>query len=259
MRAAPSLFAFFCLGSLSFAATTFTEDFSSNTMGPNLVLGGGSGTDIDYSASNAHFTGTDSSSSQRAYLASGMAYDLGVNFVVDAVVTIPTATGGASDGPKVAFFGLGSGNRGDSSGSGGSPSYNEPSAGPSAYAAFFSAGGGLIATGDFDSTDTGGTAANIQTPTLGAGTHRLRMTYDATAGTVTFEFQEDGIGGYTALDPVTVSDNGFGASSSFFFGGAGGVVFDDISAVVIPEPGQAMLAALGLAGMALRRRRTATV
>ncbi len=224
------------------AAISFTEDFSSNTAGGNLVVTGGSAADIDFSAGTARFTGTNGTGSGRAYLGTNTAFDLGVDFVVEVGVIIPNTSGGNG----VAFFGFGAGQRGDSTGGGGAPSYYEPSDGPATYIAlipddFGGANAGKIAYADYDTTVTGGTAGAFYQSggldvLLGSGSHRLQMSYSASTNLLQFSYKENGIGSFVALGPaLLISDNGFSSSTGqLFFGGSGNVTFDNVSLVVPP-------------------------
>ncbi len=245
-------------------AVSFSEDFSSNTSGPNLGLKGGSSSNIDFSAGNARFTGTESTGSQRAYIGTSTNFNLAQDFTVEVEVTVPSAGGGNG----VALFGFGSGQPGDSS-SGGGPSYYEPSLGPSAYVALIPSDFGppnasKITYADFNAGNTGGTAATFYQSggndvILGSGTHRLRMTYSASTTTLTFSYQEDGIGSFINLGPgINIGDNGFDSTSGqIFMGGAGGVTYDNVNVTVVPEPSHIALLSLVSAGAMLRRARRA--
>jgi hypothetical protein len=108
---------------------------------------------------------------------------------------------------------------------------------------------------------------------LGAGTHRLRMTFNSTNNQLLGEIDMNYGGGPFAADPVgsnfpIVVSSLFGADgwpsepSRIFFGGDDGATFRDLSVRVIPEPAGMMLAAIavaGLAGRASRRRMTQRV
>ena len=246
-------------------AVSFSEDFSSNTAGPNFGLKGGSSADIDYSAGNARFTGTEATGAQRAYIGTSTDFNLAQDFTVEVQVTVPSA--GAGNG--VAFFGFGSGAPGLSNVAGG-PSYYEPSAGPSAYIAlipddFPNANvNSEIAYADFNAGNTGGTATTQFTSggndvVLGSGTHRVRMSYSASTSSLTFSYQEDGIGSFIDLAPaIPIGDNGFDSTTGqVFMGGAGGVIYDNVNVTVIPEPGHAVMLALVSTGVLLRRARRA--
>lgn len=83
--------------------------------------------------------------------------------------------------------------------------------------------------------------AATNTPTMGNGTHRLRLAFDIEAMTATFSVDVDYAGGaYTAdvtATPVDVStlygDFGWpGEPSRIYFGGDDGVIFKDLSIVV---------------------------
>lgn len=107
-----------------------------------------------------------------------------------------------------------------------------------------------------DTTVTGG---------LGAGTHRMRMTFNPTNNQLLGEIDLDYAGGPFVADsvgsnfPIVVSSL-FGPDgwptepSRIFFGGDDGATFRDLSVQVIPEPAGLMLATIALAGLAVRRR-----
>jgi hypothetical protein len=243
-------------------AVSFNEDFSSNTAGPNLGLKGGSSANIDFSAGNARFTGTEPTGSERAYIGTSTNFNLAQDFTVEVEVTVPSTGGGNG----VALLGFGSGTPGDSS-IGGAPSYYEPSAGAAAYIAlipddFAAPNTSKVAYADFNAGNTGGTADNLYQSSgndviLGSGTHRVRMTYSASTSTLTFSYQEDGIGSFIDLAPgINIGDNGFDSTSGqIFMGGAGGVIYDNVNVTVIPEPTQAAMLLIVSAGVMLRRAR----
>lgn len=246
-------------------AVSFNEDFSSNTAGPNLGLKGGSSANIDFSAGNARFTGTETTGSQRAYIGTSTNFNLAQDFTVEVQVTVPSTGGGNG----VALFGFGSGTPGDSS-SGGGPSYYEPSLGPAAYIALIpddfpdANSNSEITYADFNAGNTGGTAQTFYQSggndvVLGSGTHRVRMTYNASTTTLTFSYQEDGVGSFIDLGPgINIGDNGFDSTTGqIFMGGAGGVIYDNVSVTVIPEPSHLAMVALLSTGALLRRARRA--
>lgn len=247
-------------------AVSFSEDFSSNTAGPNLGLKGGSSANIDYSAGSARFTGTAPTGSERAYIGTSTNFNLAQDFTVEVQVTVPSAGGGNG----VALFGFGSGAPGDSSAGDGGSSYYEPSAGPSAYIALIpddfpdANANSEITYADFNAGNTGGTANTFYQSggndvVLGSGTHRVRMSYNASTSTLTFSYQEDGVGSFIDLGPaINIGDNGFDSTTGqIFMGGAGGVIYDNLNVTVIPEPGQAVMLAVVSAGVLLRRTRRA--
>jgi PEP-CTERM putative exosortase interaction domain len=242
---------------------SFSEDFSSNTAGPNLGLKGGSSANIDFSAGNARFTGTNPLGAERAYIGTSTNFNLAQDFTVEVQVTVPSAGGGNG----VALFGFGSGTPGDSS-AGGGPSYYEPSAGPAAYVALIPDDFGnpgsnsKISYADFNAANTGGTAATFYASggndvILGSGTHRVRMSYNASTTTLTFSYQEDSIGSFINLGPsINIGDNGFNSTTGqIFMGGAGGVTYDNVNVTVIPEPSHLAMLAFVSAGTLLRRTR----
>ena len=246
-------------------AVSFNEDFSSNTAGPNLGLKGGSSANIDFSAGNARFTGTNPLGAERAYIGTSTNFNLAEDFTVEVQVTVPLGGGGNG----VALFGFGPGTIG-ASGPEGDPSYYEPSVGPSAYIALiptdFPQPGSAsnITYADFNAGNTGGTAATFYQSggndvLLGSGTHRVRMTYDASTTTLTFSYQANSSGSFIDLGPgINIGDNGFNSTTGqIFMGGAGGVTYDNVSVTVIPEPSHLAMFALVSAGTILRRTRRA--
>ena len=91
-----------------------------------------------------------------------------------------------------------------------------------------------------------------------AGTHRIRLTKVADA--LTFALDKDYSGtfvsdmNYTVNNISTTAPFLNNANSHLFFGGARtSSSWDDLS--IVPEPSRAALAALGLCGLILRRRR----
>lgn len=148
---------------------------------------------------------------------------------------------------------------------------------------FFGLGGGLVGTygtPDWDVADTGwlelgpGGLANTFTYDLGgigpngpAGTGmaavgnniRVRMTYDAGAGTLTWAVDDAYAGGPFVADvtsgPLDISSLfSSGEDARVFIGGGSGALLSDFSVTVVPTPGT--LALLGLGGvMGVRRRR----
>jgi hypothetical protein len=73
----------------------------------------------------------------------------------------------------------------------------------------------------------------------GAGTHRVRVTWNAETGETGFQIHRNYTSGSfvasTTMGPFNGGDNGFTAADSrIFFGGASGVTFDDLS-VTIPR------------------------
>ncbi|MBX3435520.1 MAG: PEP-CTERM sorting domain-containing protein [Pirellulales bacterium] len=112
------------------------------------------------------------------------------------------------------------------------------------------------------------TFGDTTVPGIAHGTHRLRMTFNATTKQLLGEIDLNYAGGPFAADPVVsnfpiVTTSLFAADgwpsepSSIFFGGDDGAVLRDFSVTVIPEPTSIGLLAAGaaLASCRLRRRR----
>lgn len=94
---------------------------------------------------------------------------------------------------------------------------------------------------------------------LFAGTHGMRMDWNATTSQATYLFDLGNDGTYDPALTFTTdgSDNGFTASNSqLFIGGGNGLTFDNISVTSpVPEPSSALLGALGVLALGARRRR----
>jgi len=257
----PKILTFFtalALSSSTRAAMTFAEDFLSGR-GPNLVVTGGSETTIDYSGGTAKFTGAMSSGSTRAYLGTDLTFDLAVAFTAEIDVSVPDG----STGNGLAFFGFGSGQRGDSSVVNGAPSYYEPSTGPTAYLALLPSDFGndvdsMIASADLNSFILSGTSLVIPgSGPVGTGNHKLQMMYNG-AGSLQFAYKKDGLGEWVTATTIDISDNGFtNFNGRVFFGGSGDVTFDNLSVtgVLVPEPSVASLFAIVSCAALFRRRR----
>lgn len=262
----PKVFTFFlalALSNSTRAAMTFAEDFSSLARGPNLVVTGGSETTIDYSGGTAKFTGAMSSGSTRAYLGTDLTFDLAVAFTAEIDVSVPDG----STGNGLAFFGFGTGQRGDSSVVDGAPSYYEPSTGPTAYLAllpsdFGNGVGSMIASADLNSSILSGTSLVIPgSGPVGSGNHKLQMIYNG-AGFLQFAYKKEGATGpgdpWVVASTIDISDNGFtNFNGRVFFGGSGDVTFDNLSVtgVLVPEPSIASLFAIVSCAALFRRRR----
>lgn len=240
------------------AAVTFSEDFSSGK-GSNLIVTGGSETTIDFAGGSANFTGLDSSGATRAYLGTSATFDLAVAFTAEVDVIVPNGSGGNG----LAFFGFGTGQRGDSSQGGGAPSFYEPSVGPTAYIALlpndFNLAG--IASADFAGSVMGGLSAPIPgAGPVGSGSHKLQMIYNPSNSSLQFAYKKQGATG--AGDPwqvatsINISDNNFtNANGRVFFGGSGAVTFDNLNLVVVPEVSTMTLVALFSCVTLVRRKR----
>ena len=215
------------------AATFFTEDFSSNTSGPNLTLGPVWNTpNPDFSNSSFSITGPIGG---RIYLGTNDTDYATVEFTAFATMTIPSGSTSNNVSP---FMGFASSTTPDTGNFGEPPaqrlvvrlqvdpdSVNSSDDGPGPFP-----GNGRPPASTLESSSTG--------IGLGGGTHRVRMHWDPGTGLATFDVDQDYAGGPLVSDLNFVlngADNGFNATNSplIFGGGANGsadrAIFDDIS------------------------------
>lgn len=216
-------------------ATSFTENFSDNSAGPNMVLGLNP-TNATTSFASSNFTIT-TGSGPRIFLGTNDTNYNTVNFTFEADVTIPNIT----DAGSIAFLGMGNTTP--------VPTYYEPVGGSN-----------IISTlrnneNQLQSRDNGAFATHGTVVLTAGSTHGMRMEWNATSMLATFMFDLGNDGTYDTASTYTLngSNNGFTASNSqLFVGGGNGLIFDNI-VVSVPEPSAALLGGLGLALM--RRRR----
>jgi len=230
------------------AAMSFTEDFSSNDMGALVVTAAATGSSMDFTGGNAIFNGANNS---RSFIGTADTDFASVSFTASVDVTVQAGS------QTTGFIGLGPGLIGTA----GNTAFGEPSDGPVVYG---------VLTGDNRNNSDGSfntsirnaetTGGNSGLPNGGTvvsvGSHTIVLDYDAAAETLTFSANILGATTLTELEVVDTSDVGFtDANSRIFFGGDEGVVFDNFSVTVVPEPTSALL--LGVAGMLglVRRRR----
>ncbi len=226
-------------------ATLFTEDFSDNSASPNMALGTGHGSPTTTTTGNFTIT---SGSNSRIYLGTNDTNYSTIDFSFEADVTVPSAI--FSNAWTMAFLGMGSPNAD-------SGAFGEPLTGSNIMMVLRGddgPGGNLKARDN----DAGGGTNIYNNIGLTAGTHGMRMDWNATTMQATYLFDVGNDGSY---DPaltfvVNGADNGFTASNSqLFVGGGNGLSFDNISVTApIPEPSAALLCGLGVLGL-LRRRR----
>ena len=257
---------FLALGLSVFAGTAMAQnvnvDFNDGTLGglvtTSTVIGAPAGTSTGTAVA---FNGVNDGG--RAYLGTTFTDYASADFTASIDVTVGTA-GGAN-----AFFGLGPGIVGGD-GTGGGPSFGEPSIGPAIYVGLNENGrdGGeanLVDSavgGDFIS-NTGGDVVNganlgnVQT-VVGSGTHTLSLVHSLAGSTLEILADVGQAGAPVSLGIFDTSDNGFDATNAgIFFGGDDGTVFDNfnVTVPVIPEPSSLTLLGLGLAGIMCSRRR----
>lgn len=208
------------------AAASLAEDFSAGTLPASLQSS--SGTAATFAGDHALFGGA--SDPGRSYLGTIDTDFSGVGFVAEVTVTIPA--GGSAT--QTAFFGLGVGSP--------NPFFSfEPSVVPVFYSRTF---GPLFNNGAMDQNDNGVELGGTE-GVAGAGTHRLRLVWDAATMQATFSIHKNYAGGpfvaSATLAAVNGADNGFTAASSrIFFGGAGGTSFDDL-VIIIDSDGDGLL------------------
>ena len=273
----------------SSAQTSFTEDFSSGTLGPNIISTSVStdaaGMAGDPTSFEVIFAGV--ADPGRAFVGTADSDYAAADFSAQVDVTVPL--GGGANG----FFGLGPGILGGD-GTGGGPAFGEPSTGPAIYVGLNEDGrdggeanltdasvGALTAAGEanaqisdtagnripdpldptlFVFQDSDGDGVNDPQFAVGSGSHTLFLDYIQGAQTLEISADIGGAGTITSLGIFDTSDNGFDATNSrIFFGGDDGTTFDNFSVTVdaaVPEPGSAALLAMGVLGsMFVRRRR----
>ena len=226
------------------AAFSFTEDSSNAGSLPGLHLRFSTGGDnIFLNGVNATFLGGSGGTpaSDRIYLKT---VDSDCN-TVDFVAKITFATNFDSFA-VTAFFGMGPGEP-DGTVS------NEPQIGEPIFIRAFSETD-FTANNGTDIFNPGtGLYEDAVDNTAGVGTHRLRITWDATAKEMTgaIDWGNDGSFEHT-MGPI--NDNGLTSlDSHIFFGTDNGVFFDDFTVTDsspsgVPEPTTAGLAFLALAG-----------
>ena len=178
------------------------------TNGPEFPTFSSDGFFIDYSSGDAHFNGTNDLGRSILRTAKSDLYQ--TDFVSEVTVTVVSGA--------TAYLGFGEGSRV-------APTY-EPLGQPHVFA--------RLSTGDLIISDNGTDIDPPSSGEVGAGTHRLRLTFDRAASELTFEIHQNYSGGpfipTTTLAPIDCSDNGFtNTNSRIFFGGNLGVRFDDFA------------------------------
>ncbi len=206
-------------------ALDFLETFSGNSVGPYLTPGTGYGTPT------TNFTGAFTITSglgSRIYLGTNKTNYSSVNFVFEADVTVPVL----NEPSSIAFMGMGR-----TTPVGGN-SYGEPLTIPHV---------GMLVRNDENQLDArdnspNGTANDFAVNNVGitVGTHRIRMSWDATTKLATFAIDLGNNGSYDSSFTVNGADNGFTATNSqLYLGGGNGLSFDNVS-VYIQTPTAAL-------------------
>lgn len=245
MRAASCLFAIALSASAGLAGVSFTNSLTSEAgLAPDMQEADSATPerDIAYSAGGAQFGTAMPGNDGRNYINSTMADYNASSFVAE--VTADFSGGGRM------FFGLGGGQVGTY----GTPDWDVADTG------WLELGPGGLA--NFFTYDVGGVGPNGPTGSgmAAVGNNiRVRMTYDAGAGTLVFEIDDAYAGGpfvadvtSTALDISSLFSSG--EDARVFVGGGSGSMLRDFSVTVIPAPATAGM--LGLAGLVgVRRRR----
>lgn len=217
-------------------AATLTEDFDSGLLPATLTVFGPS---VDVSSGYAYFYGTDYF--ERTYLKTVATDYFNQDFVAEVTLT-------AGDG--IAFFGMGSPDPLE-------VSWFEPGAptiGLRMHSDYIGSG-----RSDWQDANSMEDISSFTFGNSGSGTHRLRLTWDATARTATFDVDENYSGGAFASDitsgPLNGADNGFSdVNTPIYFGSSEYAQFDNLSIATIPEPNTA-LAGLGVFALAIHIRR----
>lgn len=229
-------------------AVLFTENFSSNTAGPNMAVGTGFGSPTTSFASG-DFRITSGTGS-RVYLGTNNTDYSTISFVFEADVTKPVYADTTNGAWGITFFGMGSSAAGAAGVSG------EPINGSDLLMAV------RWDTGNIESRDNATTATGTAQGTHGvalgtATTMGLRMTWNSGTGSALFEFDRENDGVYNGANDrnftLNGGDNGFNASNSqLILGGGNGLIFDNVS--VTPEPASLGLLAAGAMLAAGRQR-----
>ncbi len=212
------------IGPIAANAQSISEDFNSGTLPATFEI---SGPNIAFTGGGVLFPST--TEAQRTYLRTVAANLYSRSFVAEVTVTTDS----------IAWFGMGTGGR--------NPGFFYEPAVPSINLRMHPSWlvGGRV--------DAGDNVQNFSSPlntfgNPGSGTHRLRLTWNATAKTAVFQVDRNYAGGAFVADFTSVAvngaDNGFtDSNTTVFFGGAGSLLFDNFQ---LTTAGDAPTAAAGL-------------
>jgi MYXO-CTERM domain-containing protein len=239
------------LTATSHGALSFTEDFSSNTAGPNMTLGTPFTNPGSTGPVTTSFTGAfqvTSGDGNRIYLGTNDTDYSTVDFSFEADATIINRTAWS-----MAFLGMGDTVPSTVVQVPGEPSGNSPNV---MMVLRPDEGTGQLQTRNDGSVAVQG-LADLGMPFTSPTTFGMRMNWNATTKVATFLFDQTNDGTYESsrTQTITRTDTGFnGANSRLFVGGGAGLSFDNIVINAVPEPSAALLGGLGALAL-LRRRR----
>ena len=211
-------------GTLTAHAEVISENFNGGTLPATMEI---SGSNLVFTGGAVLFPGT--AEAERTYLRTVAANFYSRSFVAEVTVTTDS----------IAWFGMGDGTP--------NPGFFDEPGAPSINLRMHPSWlvGGRVDAGD-NVVDFSSPLNTFGYP--GSGTHRLRLTWDATAKTAVFQIHENYTGGpfvASLTSPaVNGADNGFTDSSTrIFFGGAGSISFDDFH---VTDTGSNLFAADGI-------------
>ena len=207
---------------------------------------------MTFDSSGAHFGSLISGDAGRNYMRTNHDdYALSLGFVAEITYEV------ANDGQAV-FFGLGAGD---------TALFGTPD-----WSTQFSSASFWPETGNdkftrFRTQNDMNTFGDTGVPGYDPGTHRFRMTFDASTNQLRGEIDINYAGGPFVADAMTTNfpivvtslfapDGWPTEPSRIFFGGDDGVVFRDLSITIVPEPCTVALMLLGFAAIIGRRFRS---
>jgi alpha-L-arabinofuranosidase len=215
--------------------TAVVENFSGNSAGPNFTLGTGLGSPT--ATFDGSFTVTSGESS-RIYLGTNRTDFSKADFIFEADVTIPNLTSPWS----IPFIGMGKAIAVSANNS-----YGEPLTIPHVLMLVRNDENRLVARDN--SSSALANDYSLSNVPITVGTHRLRMSWNATTKIATFAIDLGNNGSYDYSFPVDGSTNGFDATNSqLLLGGGNGVSFDNISIIVKALPAQFLISSIVKSG-----------